>query len=186
VFLPVAWPGGADGIGTRIALRMENIMKNYKAPWSASLVVVSLFATVLCFGVAAGMVWSGRGMLPWLALLPVAIILGGALFTIRGYSVAPGAVLVHRLFWTTRLPLAGLQSAQFQPDAMRWSIRIFGNGGVFSFTGFFRNKALGAYRAFVTDPRRTVVLRFPKRTVVVSPSAPEEFIHDVGLMNPAG
>jgi hypothetical protein len=155
-------------------------MKTYKAPWGTSLIVISTLATILCVGIAIGMIWSSRGILPWVALLPLAIICGGALFTIRGYTVTPEAVLVHRLFWTTRLPLTGLQSAQFMPDAMRWSLRTFGNGGLFSFTGFFRNKALGAYRAFVTDPRRTVVLHFPTRTIVVSPSAPEEFVHDVG------
>ncbi len=53
-------------------------------------------------------------------------------------------------------------------------------GGLFSFTGSFRNKALGAYRAFVTDPHRTVVLRFPKRTVIVSPDSPEAFLHEIG------
>ena len=68
---------------------------------------------------------------------------------------------------------------------MRWSTRTFGNGGLFSFTGFFRNKALGAYRAFVTDPHQTVVLHFPTRTVVVSPSAPEQFVHDIGVTNHA-
>lgn len=156
-------------------------MKNYKAPWSRSLIIISSLATVLLVGITIGTVWSGREALPWPALLPLAIVCGGALFTIRGYTVTSEAILVHRLFWTTRLPLAGLQSAQFEPDSMRSSIRTFGNGGLFSFTGFFYNKALGAYRAFVTDPHRAVVLHFPKRTVVVSPDSPEEFVHDIGI-----
>jgi hypothetical protein len=160
-------------------------MKQYKAPWSTSLIVISSLATILCVGFAFGMIWSGHEVFPWLALLPLAIVCGGALFTVRGYTVTSDAILVHRLFWTTRLPLAGLRSAQFEPDAMRWSIRTFGNGGLFSFTGFFRNKALGAYRAFVTDPHRTVVLHFPTRTVVLSPSAPEEFVHDIGVTSHA-
>jgi hypothetical protein len=40
--------------------------------------------------------WSGRGALPWIpavALLPLAIIVGGALFTIRGYAVTADAIL---------------------------------------------------------------------------------------------
>jgi hypothetical protein len=92
------------------------------------------------------------------------------------------ALWVQRLVWRTRLPLAGLQSAQLVPDAMQRSLRTFGNGGLFSFTGFYRNRALGAYRAFVTDPHRTVVLRFPDRTVVVSPSEPETFIQDLATV----
>jgi hypothetical protein len=147
--------------------------------------IISTLATILCVGIAIGMIGSSRGILPWVALLPLALICGGALFTIRGYTITPEALLVHRLFWTTRLPLAGLQSAQFMPNAMRWSLRTFGNGGLFSFTGFFRNKTLGAYRAFVTDPHRTVVLRFSTRTIVISPSAPEEFAHDVSVRSQA-
>src|SRR5947207_11307518 len=151
-------------------------MKKYTAPWSTSLVVVSAVASLICVGAAISVAWSGR---PWLALLPLSIVCGGILFTIRGYTVSPDALLVHRLFWTTRLPLSGLHSAQVEPEAMRRSIRTFGNGGLFSFTGWFRNKALGAYRAFVTDPHRTVVLHFARRTVVVSPSAPEDFVRDI-------
>ena len=151
-------------------------MKHYQAPWSRSLIIMSALGAVVCVGAAVGVTWSGRS---WIALLPLTILCGGILFTIRGYSVAPDAILVHRLFWTTRLPLVRLESAQFEPDAMRGSLRTFGNGGLFSFSGFYRNSSLGSYRAFVTDPHRTVVLHFPARTVVVSPSTPDDFVHDI-------
>lgn len=154
-------------------------MKFHKAPWSTSLIVISSLATLLCAGISAGIIWKSRGTLALPALIPLALILGAALFTIRGYTVTANAILVRRLFWETALPLAGLQSAEFDPKAMRWSLRLFGNGGLFSFTGLFRNKLLGTYRAFVTDPKRAVVLRYESRTVVISPAAPEEFIHDL-------
>ncbi len=160
-------------------------MKIYRAPWSTSLIVISSLVSVLCLGISAGMIWSGGGFVQWGALPPLAIVCGAALFTIRGYAVSPGAILIQRLLWTTRLPLAGLQSARFEPDAMRRSIRTFGNGGLFSFSGAFRNKALGGYRAFVTDPHRTVVLRFPGRTVVVSPDSPEDFVQEIGVVGDA-
>jgi hypothetical protein len=151
-------------------------MKTYKAPWSTSLVVLSSLVTIICIGVAIQLVVIGRA---WTALVPLAIIFGGLLLTIRGYTVTPDAILVHRLAWSTRLPLSGLESVEIASDIMRGGLRVFGNGGLFSFTGFFRNRALGAYRAFVTDPHRTVVLRFAKRTVVISPSMPEDFLQDV-------
>ncbi len=157
-------------------------MKSYRAPWSMSLTVISALVTVLCVGISVGMIWRGDGLVQWGALPPLAIVIGAALFTIRGYAVADGALQIQRLLWTTQLPLAGLQSARSEPDAMRRSLRTFGNGGLYSFSGAFRNKALGTYRAFVTDPRRTVVLRFPERTVVVSPDAPEEFVHEIGAV----
>lgn len=159
-------------------------MKTYTAPWGTSLVVMSWLATLLCVGVAGGLALSGGGAGSG-TLAPVALLVVGALFTVRGYTVTPEAVLVRRLFWTTRLPLAELRSARYEPDAMRGSIRTFGNGGLFSYTGYFRNGGLGSYRAFVTDRHQTVVLRFTSRTVVVSPSTPEEFVRDIAEMRHA-
>lgn len=104
---------------------------------------------------------------------------------IRGYSVTAGTLLIHRPFWTTRVPLDGLQSVLFEPDAMRGSIRLLGNGGLFSFTGLFRNNTLGCYHGFATDLRRTVVLRFHSRTVVVSPAAPGTFARDIAVSSHA-
>jgi hypothetical protein len=113
------------------------------------------------------------------AALPLALLVGAALFTIRGYALVPGAILIHRLFWSTRLPVAELESARSEPDAMRGSVRTFGNGGLFSFTGRFHSPGLGSYRAYVTDLQRTVVLRFPGRVVVLSPAAPEDFVREL-------
>jgi hypothetical protein len=164
-------------------------MKHYEAPWSTSLIVISVLTTVICLGVTAG-TWlnlAGKhppGALGYVVSLPLVILFGTALFTIRGYSVSSDKILVHRLLWSTVLPRTGLESAQVEPNAMRGSIRTFGNGGAFSFTGFFYNKRLGSYRAYVTDPRRTVVLRYAKRRVVLSPTSPDDFVSDLALAKP--
>jgi hypothetical protein len=62
---------------------------------------------------------------------------------------------------------------------MTKSLRTCGNGGAFSFTGWYWSKSLGFYRAFVTDLNSTVVLRFGKRTVVLSPEDPEDFVSEM-------
>lgn len=154
-------------------------MRTYPAPWGRSLVIISTISTAFLIGLAISAIASGGPLLRF-AVIPLVVVFGAALFIIRGYTVAGNAVLIHRLFWATRLPLADLKSAHFDPDATRRSIRLFGNGGLFSFTGIFRNSRLGTYRAFVTDPRQAIVLQFPKRTVVISPSTPEEFVNEIG------
>ena len=161
-------------------------MKRYAAPWSKLLIVMSMLVTVLCLGISATVWWESAAKRPssppcWLAVLPLVILFGAAPFTIRGYAITPDAILVHRLLWDTQLPRVGLESAQVEPDAMRRSLRTFGNGGGFSFSGFYYNKRLGSYRAFVTDLHRTVVLRYAKRRVVVSPAAPEDFVRDLAV-----
>jgi len=159
-------------------------MKTYKSPWSTSLIVVSVLATLLClvptFGVPfLPMPKHGGEVIRWLRWLPLALVFGCALFTVRGYTITPDAILVHRLLWDTRLPRAGLKSAEFVTGVMNRSLRTCGNGGFFSFTGFYWSKTLRSYRAYVTDLRRTVVLRYERRTVVVSPDAPEEFVAEL-------
>ncbi|MEI8341522.1 MAG: PH domain-containing protein [Verrucomicrobiota bacterium] len=159
-------------------------MKHYKAPWCKALIVVSILATLLCFGIAFGTpLLNGPrhhdkiGM--WLRWLPLALVPVCALFTIRGYSITPGEILIHRLLWSTRLPRTGLQSAIFDPSAMCKSIRTCGNGGLYSITGWYWNKTLKSYRAYVTDPKLTVVLRYENRRIVVSPENPEAFVSEL-------
>lgn len=152
-------------------------MKHYNAPWGRSLIVISTVATAVCLGVSI-VQWQShhRFWSSWPALLPVSLIVGCALYSIRGYTLSSDTLLVHRLIWSTRIPLADLQSAEVQPSAMKGSIRVFGNGGLFSFTGRYWNRTLGTYRAFVTDLNRTAILRFANRTIVLSPESPEDFV----------
>ena len=153
---------------------------NFNAPWGKTLRWMSVFSVVILTGVSVPLFFlvhpagARLAVLAPLLLLPVA-----ALFVVRSYTLEPNVLVIQRLLWATRLPLAGLQSAEAVPGVMRGSLRWFGNGGLLSITGWYRNRALGNYRAFVTDLTRTVVLRFPAKTVVVSPENPARFVAEI-------
>jgi hypothetical protein len=149
-------------------------MKTYRAPWGRALRWSSAFLVVLAVAYSVGMSFL-PGVPSWIPWLLPLIVLGCLPFAVRGYAITGDAILIRRLLWTTRLERSGLTSAEARTRAMSGSLRTCGNGGGFSFTGWYWSKALGAYRAFVTDFDRTVVLRFGKRTVVVSPDEPEDF-----------
>jgi hypothetical protein len=153
-------------------------MKRYPAPWSLLLVVVSSLVTVLCVSISCVVLFRA-GRLTWAAWLPLILLGAAGLFTVRGYTLKDGTLWVHRLLWDTRLPLDGLQTARYEVNAMRSSLRTFGNGGLFSFSGCYWSKSLGSYRAWVTDQKQTVILQFDRRKVVISPESPEEFVKDV-------
>lgn len=56
------------------------------------------------------------------------------------------------------------------------SIRVFGIAGLFGTIGYFRNKTLGRYKAFVTDPENAVKSSFGNGTkIVLSPEDPITF-----------
>jgi len=134
-----------------------------------------LLAAVATFG---GMNITGVAPGPrlLLILMPFLALAAALPFVIRGYSLQGGELIVHRLAWDTRFSLHGLKEAAFAPGAASRSIRLFGNGGLFVFAGLYWNRNLGRFRMLVTDLNRTVVLKLPDRTLVISPEDPEEFV----------
>ncbi len=151
----------------------------FRAPWSLSLRLVTTVTSGVLIGIAAigiamnpgnGLVWLGS-----MVVLPLVILGCSALFMIRGYELASGKLLVRRLGWKSVVDLSELKGVEINPDAMKRSIRTFGNGGLFCFAGKFWNKELGSYRAFATEPRLAVILRLATRTIVVTPDDPAKF-----------
>ena len=159
----------------------------FGAPWSRQLILVSALATVLILVVTAilAVAPDTEGFMRILvAAAPLAVLAGSALFAVRGYELSRGSLLVRRLLWTTEIPLSGLERARQDPSALRGSIRLFGNGGLYSFHGIFWNSALGRYHAYATDPRRAVVLVLDSRTVVVTPDDPRRFLEQLARVRP--
>ena len=160
-----------------------SIKAAFGAPFGRMLKMTTTLALFVCFGIPLIGLFSYSdfpGPLLWsMMLLPLLFVAGAAAFIIRGYSVTDGVLLIHRLGWSFRVELASLLSVEADPSALNGSIRLAGNGGLFAFCGWFRNSKLGVYRAFCTDPAHAVVLRFPDRTVVVTPDQPDKFVQAI-------
>lgn len=162
---------------------------HFRAPWGALLTATSLASAALLAGLA---ILCHSTLPPTLefarfaaGVLPLLVVLGCVPFMVRGYVLTERELIIQRLGWTNRWPLAGLTLAEVDPDALKKSLRLWGNGGLFSFSGWFRSKKLGLYRLFGTDPKRSVVLRFAGRTIVVTPDQPGEFVAEIRRRAPA-
>ena len=154
----------------------------FRAPWSKGLRITTV-SRITFLALLVTLVIFAR--LPPVAIV---IVIGFAVLLVarevagrvRGYTLTEDSITVHRGLWETRLPLAGLRSVTGDVDAIRGAIRMGMHGGMFSYTGTFWNKKLGWYRTFVTDPSRAVVLRYPKRTIVISAHDTQQFIMRAG------
>lgn len=163
---------------------MGSVMKpvsraEFDAPWSTSLKWisggVSTLLTAIAMGIAARV--SDPPNRLWIVAALILVPVVSALFTVLEYQVADGRLRIRRLLWSDSIPLDALVSVDRDPSLTAGSWRLAGNGGLFSFSGWFRSKALGTYRAYVTDFDRAVVLRFhDRRAVVVSPADPAAFV----------
>ena len=98
---------------------------------------------------------------------------------IRELRLEGETLLVRLPWWTNRFELTGLQSIEADPKALKGAWKKMGNGGLGGCIGSFHSKRLGAMRVYVSDPARSVVLRWADRCVVVSPEDTEWFIESV-------
>lgn len=160
-------------------MTMPPLREFYPAPSSRTLSLTTILGIVILLG-GAGILFVAPD---WrlelrfaLAGLLIAIVVFCWLFSVRGYAIRMGTLEIHRPLWVTSLSIRDLQSAEIDPHAMKGSIRLCGNGGLFVFSGLFWNSRLRSFRAWVTDLKGTVVLRFPRRTIVLSPLEPEQFV----------
>ena len=118
---------------------------------------------------------------PTYAILPLPlIILITWLFSVTGYSIRGNSLIVNRPFWKTEIVIPPGVVAVEEPEITARLWRTAGNGGLFGYTGGFRNKKLGSFRAYATNWNQAVSIfcntNSSAFTVVVTPDNPEQFI----------
>lgn len=152
----------------------------FGAPWSKTLRRVSTMTCIVLvtMSLVALTAWrmTSANIILVCVFIPPLVLLTSAVFMVKGYVLTDEHIIVRRLGWATRLPLQGLASVEGDQEAMLRSLKLFGIGGVMSYSGIFWNRKTGRYRAFATDPSRSVVLRYGKRKVVLTPDDPQRFI----------
>lgn len=160
---------------------MGVVVAEFRAPWARAVRLLSVGSVVLLLTLTLiGLLLGPRqSWIWWLAMVgaPLVILCGGLLFMVRGYVLTPSCIEVRRLGWSTRLPLAGLESVAGEPQALQGSLRLFGNGGLFAISGWFWNRRIGRFRAYATDPQRAVLLRYRDGAkVILTPHDVQHFI----------
>ncbi len=155
---------------------------SYRAPWGGLVIGITVLLSLFLIGLPLYIhlfQTEQRSLSSVLIIILPLIVIVASLFSIRCYQIEAGRLIVDRFVLSRTFELSGLQAVEADPHAMASSIRTFGNGGFFSFSGWFRNKKLGAYRAFATDFKRAVVLRFPDMILVVTPDDPTRFVEQI-------
>jgi hypothetical protein len=160
---------------------MRLVLAEFSAPWSRSLCLATAGSVaVLLVVMLAGLFTGPRQLFVWQVALvgvPLMVMLGALPFMVRGYVLTETHIEVRRLGWSTVLPLNGLVGVTGEPEGLRGSVRLFGNGGLFGISGWYWNRRIGRFRAYATDPGRVVLLRYRDgKKVVVTPHDVQHFI----------
>ena len=122
------------------------------------------------------------GAFPFIPNMPVygavvipLIIIVTWLFSVRGYILEEGVLQVQRPFWTTAISLPPDTVFRAEPEIRKGLWRTAGNGGLFGYTGWYRNRSLGSFRAYVTSWSNAVSITSESTgfRAVISPEDPE-------------
>src|SRR5262245_60238263 len=147
--------------------------------WQLRYTVILLAAVG---GIAVITLASGRpDISKWLAIVLGFLLLVG-LFSVRGYDLDAGRLVIRRPAWRTKVDLFDLEAASTEPKLVNASISLWSTRGLYGCIGYWLNEDMGVYHAYVTDPATAVLLQFRSgRKIVVSPESPEDFISELGL-----
>lgn len=150
--------------------------QRFLAPWSALLMLLTSVGSAVVFGAAYASSIEGNGVWPSVLVLIWLACLAGH---VRGYAIDGSQLRIERLLYSNTVDLSVLTAAEVRPNALRRAIRL-GNGGLFSFSGWYWNKTNGWMRVVATDVRsRCVLLKFDGSTWMVSPDDPRGFVEAV-------
>lgn len=154
---------------------------SFDAPWSSLLMWISWGSTLLMMGISITPLVSGTPHGWIITIFLNAVWMMTALFTVKGYRLQDQTLYIQRLLWETKLELQDMDKAYVDPQAFHRGFKTFGNGGLFSFSGYYRSKKLGNFRCWVTDQKRAVVLEIKGKKLVISPDSPDGFLAALGL-----
>lgn len=147
----------------------------------STIAVIAIMAVILPLAVWKATEAKAPGWVDVVVPMSVLALLGLVAWTarIRAYRLQGSVLSIDRPLWPVRVPLEGLESIEADRDALKGAIRLIGNGGLGAISGRFRSRRLGAFRAYVTDGDKAVVLRAGGRVWVVSPDRTRSFIEAV-------
>jgi hypothetical protein len=150
-------------------------METYKA----SLDYLSKFLTGLIFFVGIFGIGLMLTQQPWygglvVTLVPVIILIPSYMYSVKGYQITGGKLVIQRVFskLNREIKLSEIESVSIPLKSdFRWTIRTFGNGGVFGYYGMFANPKLGSFREYVTNRKNRImiILKATKNKIVISP-----------------
>ncbi len=156
----------------------------YKASLDRVSKTITGFITVLFLGIISYQVWlmsedsfnlQHFGATIFTTVLLIAIYGFCYLFRPIKYLVANGKIIIKRPFKDVSFDISNINDVFLtQKDAMKWTLRTFGNGGLFGYFGYFRNGAFGNMTWYAT--KRSNYLLFNTRdheTIVLTPDNPE-------------
>ncbi len=146
---------------------------------TACPVVILVTAMVLVIGVGfllAAAFWRTKFNLTQLVAAAYWIFIVGMFLRVPvAYELDGGTLTIK--YRAGSVKFGPVSSCRPTEEPVSLASRSWGNGGLFAFTGTFRNEKHGVFKAYVTDPKRPVLVQTDGgEKVFISPENPQEWV----------
>lgn len=100
-------------------------------------------------------------------------------FSPKGYSFDENKISILTRIKKIKIPLPEIKEIKkLEKEDLSGSLRIFGIGGLFGYTGIFYSKKLGFYLSFSTNYNNLIIIK-AKKTYIISPENMDLFLEVV-------
>jgi hypothetical protein len=106
------------------------------------------------------------------------IYFGTFFFRPVSYILTPDQLIIHRPLSNIKILRTDIKTVEhIDKNDLKWSIRIFGVGGLFGYWGKFRNKKMGSMTWYATRRNNVVlVTTIHQKKIILTPNEPEKFV----------
>ena len=95
-------------------------------------------------------------------------------YSTKGYSIQNGKLVIERPIGKKVISLKKLKGIyDYKKIEKGFTMRTFGNGGLFGYFGYFTNDKIGRFKLFSTKRKDFYILDFGKEKIGISPDQPE-------------
>jgi Bacterial PH domain len=123
----------------------------------------------------------GEGVEPFF-LTGVLLLIYGIAYAFRpvSYILTSEQLIIHRPFTDVKIDRRQVKSVELLEDGtLKWSVRVFGVGGLFGYYGKFANRKLGSMTWYATRRNKAVLLlTMENNKIILTPDEPERFVLD--------
>jgi len=157
---------------------MLNMVKGASAKLSPVVVVITSLVILMTLGCLVATCFFPRfpAVIRFLyAVILSALLVGCYLRSPVAYEITPDDKLIVQFRLGSRA-FGGVKKVAPVAKPVSFTIRLWGNGGLFALTGIYWNRTYGRFRAYVTNLKKLVLVELMDgKKIVISPENIEEW-----------
>jgi len=149
-------------------------MKQKTAKMDLSIKIVTSVVFIMMLGFFVASIYINGLIIA--ALIMLIILIFCYLYAPTAFEISDSRLIVYRNYG--KIEFNHITGCRAIEKKVPFTLRLWGNGGVFAGTGIFWNKLYGVFRMYITHAKQSefVVVETDQQIIIISPENPKMFI----------